>query len=207
MTINIPNIIGNSKVFKSSEEDDDVLHFEGPRQIPSQTTKDTGFLSPTKVESDDTIGNLIWNNVTDAQVVGNEEFAEAEVDNDFTEYLRCSNYGFAIPSGSIILGIEVKIIRWANGSSGGITDNEVKIANSDNSYGDVNKAKLGNWEATNTPSIYGGPEDTWELPPEDIDISSLNSTLFGIALSANITAGPGFDLASVDCIQMKIYYK
>ena len=104
-----------------------------------------------------------------------------------SDYLQGTNYGFLIPAGATILGIEVKIVKNRGGGNSSkhiITDSEVRLLKN----GIVttnNKAKVGvDWPTGKTASIYGGNNDLWGTIwlPSDINLGN-----FGAVISASGT--------------------
>jgi hypothetical protein len=106
-------------------------------------------------------------------------------------------FGFSIPVGATITGIEVGIKRFADAASG-ISDSLISLDNG--SAIGSNKAGAGDWSTTPTTITYGGPGDTWGLTLNSTDVNDPN---FGVQLKVNWSAG---HMASVDVMTMKIYY-
>lgn len=171
---------------------------------------DTGWVSPGTVVSDDATGDNSWSNPSNA-ISSNNSYAES-VDVAFsnTYYLKATNFGFDIPSGSTINGIEVGIERYYNrigqedllpSGIGGGEDYEVKLVLANGSIGTTNKASETAWEYSDPDSyvLYGGASDLWG---ESWGSGDVNDVDFGVALSA---FGPG-GTSYVDHIQIKVYY-
>lgn len=129
----------------------------------------------------------------------------------FSKYLVGQDWGFAIPSGAIIRGIEAKVERRATLLSlgteirDGIT-NGVRLQKFAVGVGE-NKKKDIAWPGTDTVETYGGPTDLWGLTwtPEEI-----NAHTFGFILFAQLILGyqssPEVGSAQIDQITLSVYY-
>lgn len=126
---------------------------------------------------------------------------------DLSNYLSATNFGFSIPSGSVINGITVLIERKAqsNGSTFYDVDNRVRIIKSDGSIGTTDKASATRWSTTEATFNYGGSSDLWGLSWSDSDINNSNFGSVLSVLSYEDNIGPGV-IASVDNIQITIDY-
>lgn len=114
--------------------------------------------------------------------------------------LISSNYGFSIPSGATINGIEVTVRRY--GSVLGLVDDTVRIRKAGVSIGTDLKATGIAWPVANTDRIYGGPTELWGTTWTPANI---NATDFGVLIRAtNPTAGAA--TAYVDIVSVKVYY-
>src|SRR5262249_35446820 len=73
-------------------------------------------------------GSLTWSNPTNITSSNNSYATRVMSGTTVTQYLRASNFGFALPAGATILGIVVEIERSrTGGSSGEVHDAQVKI--------------------------------------------------------------------------------
>lgn len=117
-----------------------------------------------------------------------------------SNYLKATNFGFAIPSGATINGIEVSINKWCNTS--GLEDERVSIVKSDGSIGSTNKGDIGtSWSTSATVKKYGGSSDLWS---ETLSYTDINDSDFGIVLQAD-PSGAG-QRARVNYIKITVYY-
>jgi hypothetical protein len=121
-----------------------------------------------------------------------------------SNYLQGTHYGFAVPSGASIVGIEVRISRMASANNPSISDNKVRLVKAGTPVGD-DKAMGVPWPTTLGTTTYGGPQDLWGTTwtPNEV-----NSTDFGIVLSANRdNNGNKSRIATVDSMQITVYYE
>ncbi|MGL2967295.1 T9SS type A sorting domain-containing protein [Flavobacterium sp. XGLA_31] len=118
-----------------------------------------------------------------------------------SNYLQGTNYGFSIPTGVVVDGIEVIINRKTSAINGGrITkDNVVSIVKNGFIIGN-NKATTTAWPTTLATATYGSSTDKWGTTWTAADINAGN---FGVAVSVNANNSL---TASVDYIQIKVYY-
>lgn len=117
------------------------------------------------------------------------------------EYLKATNYGFSIPLGATIQGIQFDCERLGTGSFGGTAvDESTRLVKGGAISGD-DKASPDLWPAVDGIKSYGGAADLWGLAwlPEDI-----NSALFGVVLSA-VASGFG-QSAQVDHMPITVHY-
>jgi hypothetical protein len=119
-----------------------------------------------------------------------------------SHYLKATNFGFAIPTGSAIDGIKVEIEK-KNASAGTVSDNAVKIVKADGTIGTTNKAAVGNWSAVEAYAVYGGTTDKWD---ETWTPAAINDADFGVVLAVNLDPAAGTAIASIDHIRITVYY-
>jgi len=159
-------------------------------QIPA------GPNSPGAVVSDGSFGSSSWaapgNGLT-----SNEAWAQAAPAGLPTQYLKATNYGFALPGPAEIVGIEVNIERHCLG--GTIHDERVRIVKG-GVVGSTERALGATWPTgTDAVATYGGSSDLWGETWTPADI---NANGFGVALSVV----DGADLALVDHMTITVYY-
>lgn len=143
----------------------------------------------------------IWNDP--AQIYSsNDSNATSTLDSyQTTDYLLADTFGFSIPSGATINGIEVSVEKVASNTDRA-ADGYLSLLYGGSPYGD-NKADTGtSWCTTECITTYGGPTDTWG---GSWTYSDINDSLFGIYLRVDSIAEKGVDV-SVDNIQITVYY-
>lgn len=141
-------------------------------------------------------------------VLGNSSYAEA-FNNTINEYdasdeLKVSNFGFTIPTGATIDGIEVSLTAYSS-ANGGSIDGKNLIFN-DNYYG-LDDSYTG---ISSTPTVYtfGGPTFKWPVQGDDWAGQSMTpsvvnnpnfSFIFYVRADVNQTV-------YVKNVTMKVYY-
>jgi Immunoglobulin domain/Bacterial Ig-like domain (group 2) len=168
------------------------------KSTQAQTTGPNNAGTGTNVTG---VGTLAWTsfgNVTAADgVSANAVFTGSANSN----YLQGTNYGFSIPNGVVVDGIEVIINRKTSAvNAGRITkDNVVSIVKGGAIVGN-NKATTLAYTTTLTTATYGSSTDKWGTAWTSADINAAN---FGAVISVNANNSL---TASVDYIQIKVYY-
>lgn len=151
------------------------------------------------------IGTVAWGTPDGITTAGSPFATMSVAAQATTHYLRGRNYGFSIPDGVFVNGIVVSISRESSGQVYPVMqDYEVKLVKNGVITGD-NKAKIGiNWPTSGLGTVtYGSPTDLWGTTWTP---SEINGQYFGVVLSA---INPRADLsrtATVDTIQISVYY-
>ncbi len=159
---------------------------------------------PGTVVNDATIGTVAWSNPNNVKISDDVRAIGVSGSGVWSShYLKTSNFGFSIPSGTTIIGILVEVEKGANPSSFGFTDNSIKIIKSDNSFGSTDKATTNYWLAADTYVSSGSSSDLWG---ETWTPSDINSTNFGVAVSAKKVSGGSPYGVNVDHIRITVYY-
>lgn len=159
------------------------------------------------VFSDDSaVGNRSWSNPSHAQSSDDSYVAASLTSSgDQTHYLKATGYGFSIPPGSIINGIQVSVERkqvcTSTCSGSVVTDNIIRLVKGGVVSGS-NKASVTSWPLTDTTVQYGGSGDLWGTTWSASDINNAN---FGAVLSAHRSIGGSRNL-SVDQISITVFF-
>src|SRR5262249_53338691 len=124
----------------------------------------------------------------------------ASLNNASSNFLKCTGFGFSIPTGSTITGIQVEWQR--NGSS--IVDNAVRIVKGD-AIGSTDRSNSSavTWPASDGFTSYGGGADLWGASWTAADINAAN---FGAALSG-LNPSSGNKTASVNSLRITVSYE
>jgi hypothetical protein len=162
----------------------------------------TGAISPQTMADDATVGIVAWTNPDNAKVSDNV-YATAVLTNNNVQshWLKATNFGFSIPSGSTITGI--------------VIEGEYKNSTNDNCYMNAKMYKTGSLIGTlkqlltqNTSEAYrnlyaaGGTTYLWGTSWTADDI---NNSGFGVGFSSFAATGTGYTV-SVDHIRITVYY-
>lgn len=159
--------------------------------------------------NDASYGNYAWSNPGNITSSNNTYATTSNPTSslDPSNYLKATNFGFSIPSGSTINGITVSIERKSQVNVGSWydVDNRVRIVKADATIGTADKASGVTWSDTEGVYNYGGSADLWSLSWTNTDI---NDTDFGVVLSVvsyEDNIGPGA-IAYVDHIEITVDY-
>ena len=202
MALNFGQSLFGRGLFKISPEDDDVLKFQGSREIPgtAKSIIETGPNSPGTMADDSAVGTLTWATPDNAKVEDGSTAIASGAGGSQSHYLKATNFGFSIPQGAEILGILVEVKKGASRVQS--TDTAVRIVKG-GSIGTTDKSSLLDWPVTILEFInYGGLADLWGETWTPADINASN---FGFVISANNNPGLSSSL-QIDHIKLTVKY-
>jgi Tfp pilus assembly protein PilX len=118
-----------------------------------------------------------------------------------TANLDVTGFGFSIPAGATINGIDVDIDRKASATSS-IEDFDVYVLKNGSATGITDHASTTDWTTTDSTRSYGNSTDLWGTT---WTVSDINASNFGVRLKAtNLTSTS--KTASVDWVQVTVFY-
>ena len=150
-------------------------------------------------------GTIAWSNPGNITPPTGAPYATAVLTTTATsEYLQGTNYGFAIPAGQVIAGIQVSIRRMSSANTGGnsINDVDLYLLKAGAIVG-TNHAVATDWPIAMGVANYGATNDLWGTTWTPADINDAN---FGVSLSVYNQSGFGNRTASVDYMQITVTY-
>ncbi|MGD0887035.1 MAG: fibronectin type III domain-containing protein [Thermodesulfovibrionales bacterium] len=163
--------------------------------------------SPTAAVNNALVGSRAWSSPTNIFAADNAYAAAvAMVNNQASAYLVASGFGFAIPTGATITGIQVSVTRLQGSEPGTATiqDYSVKIVGGGVITGVDHAATGNNWPTTNADYTYGSSSDTWGATWTPADINASN---FGVAVSAmGVASDSSYQDALIDYVSIMVYY-
>jgi len=151
--------------------------------------------APGTIANDATVGTLPWTLLANAAVSDNM-YTQVAPGGMPSQYLKVTNFGFAVPPAAVIDGITVSVERRS--AAGLISDFSARIVKG-GVIGATEKAIAGTWATTDTVVNYGGNTDLWG---ETWTAADINSSAFGFVLSAT----DNVDVAAVDAISITVTY-
>jgi len=155
---------------------------------------------------DSSIGTLTWTDPSNATGSGTGSYASviATTGSEYTHYLKLTNFGFALPVGATINGVQLQVnAAGIPAGSGGFAWNAIKLVNASGTIGSANKA-TGGLFTTFTTSSFGGSADTWAGESTAIDWNDADA---GCAISVGTTSGvSGDSYLYIDYVQIIITY-
>lgn len=170
----------------------------------------TSFRDAGSVENNVPVTPGITNNWTDITNVLSDESTQCLLPHSGTSppyvfpFIRMSNYGFSIPAGATIEGVEVQIAKRSSGSWINCTESEVRLSwgSGASNLSVDNKASLSARPAM-SDYYFGGSSDTWgsSLTPSDV-----NSSDFGFVYKIENASGTGETAQGFSSARMKVYY-
>ena len=165
----------------------------------------SGPMYPSSVVNDTSIGTEPWVYPERAKT-NNNEGAQNTIDDTHivTNYLKASGFGFSIPVGATINGIEVIVERSQNNSfTTRVKDNSVRLVKNGTIVPSSEKSTSIGWPDTYGTITYGSPTDKWGQTWTAGDINNVNT---GFAISAKYEPSDGARDPRVDYISMTVYY-
>lgn len=169
------------------------FHFPG-----EGTDLNTGPRSPGTLADSNAIGTVAWSNPSNAAASDNSRATANLSEPGLTShYLKATNFGFTLPEGATVLGIEARVEK-SKTELFTLTDAEVKIVKG-GVVGSTNKRDIAEWPVNNDGIVtYGGPTDLWGTTWAVADV---NGEGFGLVIAAQ-----GRGVARVDDIEIVVYY-
>jgi hypothetical protein len=167
---------------------------------------DTGFISPGAVDGT-YVSGLPWDEPNNVKVIGGDPQYSTWSGPKFDEdqpgegpELRCTNFGFNIPAGNVIIGIEAKIF----GHTSGNPHSELAYVTTDGTSvnGDYKRNDWTELTFTDTIHVYGSSTDKWDGA---LTWDVVNASTFGWIFMIYDDVNPLAML--IDYMQMKIYYE
>lgn len=169
----------------------------------NQAAQATAATSPGTALSDPGSG-VVWDSAANARVNDASNASSATTLNStrVTNYLKASNFGFSIPTGATIVGIQVEVEKTRGSSgSGSIFDSQVRMIKADGTLAAQNKAQTSTaWPSTATYTSY-----TTDLWGEKWTPADINDPDFGVAISATGSTG-GSRTANIDHVRISVTY-
>lgn len=135
---------------------------------------------------DSSTGTLTWTDPSNAtgSDTGTYASAIATASSEYTHYLKLTNYGFAIPAGATINGVQLQIRNAGIATGTGFFAwNAIRLVNASGTIGSVNKA-TGTLSSSPTTTSFGGSADTWSGEASAIDWNDADA---GCAISIGTT--------------------
>lgn len=163
---------------------------------------DSATASPGSCISAGGIGTVAWSIPGNAVSSNNIDTTASLNDGMVSNYLRCVDYGFAIPAGSIINGITVSVER-ASSNSNTHQDAAMRLIKA-GTIGTTDRSTATFYPTADAVEAHGGANDLWGTTWTPADI---NDAAFGAAFAAwkSVTSG-GSRTVSVDHVRITVDY-
>ena len=169
--------------------------------LPSLALQQEEF--PSACTNDTTIGQVSWSR-TNRAYSSNNSYARVDIDGKTSRYLKCTGYGFSIPTGAVINGIFVKVERKASSAAdGGSKDAAVRLVKA-GAIQPTDRSLATSYTTAEVLQSYGGSADLWGNTWTPADI---NATNFGAAYAAiKANSAGGSHRIEVDYISITVDY-
>jgi len=150
------------------------------------------------------VGTVTWSNPSYITIDDNNKAAAYPTAGNPTHYLKASNFGFSIPDGTTVVGVEVTVNAATSTmvSNGTARYDIVRLVNGSGTVvGDDKSDDSTLVNLTLTDKTFGGAADSWNA---SLTASDVNNANFGVVVSlAQASLAP---YAMVDYIKVKVYY-
>jgi uncharacterized delta-60 repeat protein len=153
---------------------------------------------------DASIGTVAWTTPGNA-FSSNDTYASVSVDGTTSRYIKCTNFGFSIPSGVTITGIVVGVERKANSNANGGSQDAAVRAVKGGTIGTTDKSTATIYPiAADTFEDHGSSSDLWGTTWTSSDINASN---FGAAISVKKASASGnAHTVTIDTVRITVYY-
>jgi hypothetical protein len=150
---------------------------------------DTAGPSPAGTGANDNgVGTVDWTDTSNITTSDNARATVALSSNQISHYLTATGFGFSIPAGSIIQGIQAELELGADNTFGD-GEHSIKIIKGGTVQG-TDKSTNGSWGGiggADQITTYGGASDLWGV---SWTASDINASDFGVAAACD-TNGVG----------------
>ena len=154
---------------------------------------DTGWKSPTALGD-----NNDWTDGINAYT-SDDSYAYITTTSSSNRVQSYSEFGFAIPEGATILGIEVSVEHYEVGDESVGRPAFPWTCTSDSASADY---KSPDWSLSETTDVLGSSTDLWGRTPIDTDFSDDNFVIRAYFRSDGVATKSCY----LDHIQVKVYY-
>lgn len=157
--------------------------------------------SPGTLADDAGVGTVAWSSPGNAAASDDSRAATGSMgSSDVSHYLKCTGFGFSIPSDHDVLGIELAV-EWRD-TSWGARQNRLRIVKAGVIGSDTAHDASTNLPDSDTVERFGGDFDLWG---ETWTASDVNDAGFGVAISCK---GPTLfsGTAEIDHVQLTLLH-
>ena len=150
---------------------------------------------------DSAVGTVAWVNPANA-ASSNNSYATFTGNNNVSHYLKVTNFGLSVPTDATITGIKVRIEHDVDAASE-CKDSTVKLVDDTGTVVGDNKNNTSYWSTTEAYVSYGSDNDLWGATWTPAQV---NDSDFGVVLSAEYTTSGLAGIASVDHIDIDVFF-
>lgn len=146
-------------------------------------------------------GGADWGTPTNIYASDDARATAVLAASNFSDYLRATDFEFAIPGGATINGIVAGFERSKSGT-GVCEDSFVGIVKGGTEVG-TDHAVAGAWPAADAYLAYGNATDLWGVAWTPAQI---NAAGFGVSIAAYESGGANVVTCRVDHVRITVYY-
>jgi hypothetical protein len=158
-------------------------------------------ISSTSCTTVSGIGTASWSRASRA-ISSNNSYATTSLKGTTSKYLRCLNYGFAIPVTATINGITVNVERKASTANGDSRDAAMRIVKG-GTIGTFDRSTTTLYTSSDITEAHGSATDLWGL---NWTVADINAVTFGAAFAAIKPTSGTSQTISVDVISITVDY-
>lgn len=147
------------------------------------------------------IGSTAWTNASNITASDDTYSSVTLAAGAASNYIKATNFGFAIPNGSTINGIVVEFEKKTD-QGNNTNDNAVRIVKG-GSIGSTDKSSALAWANNDAYTSYGSSSDLWGTT---WTVADINGSTFGAALSCIDNHVNQARICYVDTVRITIYY-
>lgn len=175
-----------------------VVWVQLPTTVAATTV--TATRNPTTCSNVTGIGTVAWGTTNNALTSDGSYAAALLARNQTSNYLRCSGYGFSIPTGAVIDGITVKVDRVSPNPNSNPNDADDRLLKAGTLVGTSQPASIP-WGTTQAVASFGGTANLWGTT---WTVGDVNNSGFGFSMVVNTTKNN--TEADVDSIVIDVTY-
>jgi hypothetical protein len=156
---------------------------------------------PTTCTNNASIGNRAWSSPANARTSNDSHAFASSMNNQTSNYLVCSGFGFNLPASATVTGIVVYAERRQDATgTGTVRDASVRLVKGGMIVG-ADRASQTAWTAVDTGENHGGNGELWSTTWSASDI---NAPGFGVAYAVRKDAGTR--TARIDVIAIGVIF-
>jgi YD repeat-containing protein len=161
-----------------------TLAFDSADRLTSVTQPVTGTQSQTRspascTQVENANGTVAWTNPANAQVLDTTNVARTSLNAAQSEYLQCTQFGFDLPTGATIAGVQIRITEKASVASAAREARVSAIKNGEVSIVDRGGSLI---PTTWTEAVRGSTTELWSLNWSETEVESAST---GALISAS----------------------
>ncbi len=168
---------------------------------------DTGWVLPGTGSLNTSVGTETWETPGGITGIGG---AAAVIDwstgTKSSYYLRASNFGFSIPSGATIDGIEIRYLRSMNSVTDSLETKRIRLVDDSGTVRSTDRAVAGQWPTSPALEAVGGAADLWGESAGFWTPAKINDADFGVVIQAGTVSSGVTPDGEVDYVQIRVHY-
>lgn len=164
----------------------------------------TGLVIAGSGANDASAGDVAWTTPGNVTASDNSRAQAINIDSGQTsQYLKATGFDFsAIPAGSTIDGIQVRVERSEKYGNNNSVDHTIQLLKAGSRVGTNKADTVTNWPTTDTNADYGGSTDLWGTT---WTLAQIQASNFGVSIRFGPPTSKNHE-AYVDAVWIKVWY-